>query len=293
MTARRTGNFERELDDQIEELIKEINQTQTDYLPLTGGTLTGNLTAPGFIGPLTGGLSGGASDTIRSSNTNNVSLASTDHSLQIGAGTGINLAVDNNDIQCRDNGAASVLQLNRLGGNVAIGTAGGLGALLINGFTAWHNGNFPFDVVVLQDQKAQNTDGGTFTAGAWQTRSLTTVVKDTGSICSLASNQFTIPAGTYLIYARLPAYAVNSHQAYLYNTNASTAISGCISGTELASASDSSTNSIVMFSAFTLSVQRTLEIRHRCQTSKATTGWGVAANFTTEIYTTVVLIRIA
>lgn len=34
-------------------------------------------------------------------------------------------------------------------------------------------------IVILQDQKAQNTDGGTFTSGAWRTRDLNTKVTDT------------------------------------------------------------------------------------------------------------------
>ena len=66
----------------------------------------------------------------------------------------------------------------------------------------------------LQDQKTSGTEGGNFTSGAWNTRTLNTEVTDTiGS--TLSSNQFTLPAGTYYIEASAPAYSVGRHLSRL------------------------------------------------------------------------------
>lgn len=59
--------------------------------------------------------------TIRLTSTSDVTLTSTDHAFQIGDDTVSNLAVDANEIQARNNGAGSALNLNVLGGDVNIG----------------------------------------------------------------------------------------------------------------------------------------------------------------------------
>lgn len=56
-----------------------------------------------------------------------------------------------------------------------------------------HENGIP--VAVIQDQKSSGTDGGTFTSGAWRTRTLNTTVLNTiGAGFSLSSNQFTLAA---------------------------------------------------------------------------------------------------
>ena len=67
---------------------------------------------------------------LRLSATEDASLSSTLHALQVGEDAGLNIAVDQNEIMARNNGAASPLYLNSDGGNV-----------LINGSLAWHAGN--------------------------------------------------------------------------------------------------------------------------------------------------------
>jgi hypothetical protein len=62
---------------------------------------------------------------VRLTSISDVSLSSTLHALQIGADVDPNLAMDTNEIQARDNGAAAQLFLNNGGGLVLIG-AGGL-----------------------------------------------------------------------------------------------------------------------------------------------------------------------
>jgi hypothetical protein len=144
--------------------------------------------------------------------------------------------------------------------------------------------------ICVQDQKSQNTAGGTFTSGAWRTRTLNTEVTDTGSNCSLASNQMTLDAGTYEILAFVPAMQVDAHQARLQNiTDGSTVLTG--TAENMPNSSATVTKSIIQ-GRFTLAAQKVLEIQHQCTTTRATDGFGHAANLTTEIYTTVELRKV-
>ena len=47
---------------------------------------------------------------------------------------------------------------------------------------------------VICDQKSNNTDGGTFTSGAWRTRDLNTELCEAEGLVSSSSNQFALSA---------------------------------------------------------------------------------------------------
>lgn len=79
-----------------------------------------------FTGLVTG-------STIRATGIGDVSLTSTGHGIQVGPTTGFNIAMDNNEIQSRNNGAASTLALNATGGNVGLSGYGLAGAIYSNG----------------------------------------------------------------------------------------------------------------------------------------------------------------
>ena len=61
-------------------------------------------------------------------------------------------------------------------------------------------------VAIIADVKAYNADGGTFTQNVWQTRDLNTELDDPLNIVTIASNQFTLQAGTYLVEWSAPAW---------------------------------------------------------------------------------------
>lgn len=142
----------------------------------------------------------------------------------------------------------------------------------------------------IQDQKAQNTPGGTFTVGAWQTRDLTTEVTNSIVGASLATNQITLPKGTYYIEATAPALGCNTHQAKLYNI---TDTSDIAFGTSESTASGTAvvTKSTVT-KEFTISAQKIIEVQHQCGTTSVTTGFGAQCNFATEVYTDVKIWKI-
>ena len=138
--------------------------------------------------------------------------------------------------------------------------------------------------ICIQDQKTQNTAGGTFTAGAWRTRDLNTEVADTGNHASITSNQITLAAGTYQCRIKCPAFAVNNHQAKLYNIDDSADV--VIGSTEYSRvATGYGHTSSMIIGRFTLAATKVLEVQHYCNTTFATEGFGTQANFTTEVYT--------
>ncbi len=145
----------------------------------------------------------------------------------------------------------------------------------------------PLDYILLRDEKAQNTAGGTFTTGAWQTRTLNTEVADTGNHCSLSSNQFTLQPGTYRIRARAPTYLVNNHQTRLQNiTDGTTTIVGTV---ERSAAAAGVMTSSFLEGRFSITAAKAFELQHRCSTTGTTDGFGQQSNLTTEVYAVVEL----
>lgn len=140
-------------------------------------------------------------------------------------------------------------------------------------------------ILIVQDQKAANTEAGTFTAGADRTRDLNTVVLNRIPGASLAANRITLPAGLYLINGKAPAHGVSRHKAKLRNvTDGADVIPGTAEYT-------SSTVSVTTWShiegTFSISAPKEFEIQHRCQTTLASFGLGIASSYATEVYTSV------
>lgn len=132
-------------------------------------------------------------------------------------------------------------------------------------------------IVIVVDEKTANTAGGTFTSGAWQTRVLNTLRVNDATIASLASNQVTLPAGTYECWISAPAIQVDRHMIRLRDTTAGSTI---ITGTsEISLTTDLRGTRSFLYHKFTISVSSALEVQHRCQTTKTTNGFGLEGNF--------------
>ena len=149
------------------------------------------------------------------------------------------------------------------------------------------------DRVVYVDEKAVTVDAGTFTSGAWRTRTLNTTrySRQTTAFSSLSSNQITLQAGTYYINGSAPAFVVTRHQTRFENvTDTSTAITGT---SEYTSSGDTIQTRSFIKGVITIASAKTFEFQHRCQTSRGTDGLGVAADFTTEVYAEIEIVRLA
>lgn len=145
----------------------------------------------------------------------------------------------------------------------------------------------------LQDQQASGASGGTFTSGAWRTRTLNSVLTNEITGASLATNQITLPAGTYWIEAEAPGHRVDPHKAKLYNV---TDASDTLIGSSADSGGDASfvqTYSTIK-GRFTIAAPKVFEIRHRCTSTRSTNGLGSASSFgVNEIYSDLRIWKIA
>jgi hypothetical protein len=137
---------------------------------------------------------------------------------------------------------------------------------------------------LIHDERTNGTNGGTFTAGAWQTRDLNTEVADPDGIVSIASNQFTLGAGSYLIKWSTPGTTLSLSQSRLYDVTNTAAIEygqGSYFTTGTANTSFSCGAARVTIASSTV-----YEIQHRCSSSTTNTGFGFAVSFGgKEVYT--------
>ena len=149
------------------------------------------------------------------------------------------------------------------------------------------------DLLHVREEQAANTASGTFTQDVWQTRVLNTVVTNEISGASLATNQITLPAGTYEIRSFAPAYRCSQHQSKLRDTtNTSDLIIGSSAFTDTSVDGDN-THTFVN-GKFTLSGEVVLELQHRCTVSHSTNGFGVAGNVgVVEVYAEVLIKKLA
>lgn len=142
---------------------------------------------------------------------------------------------------------------------------------------------------IIEDRKAQNTNGGELTGGTDNIRALNTLAYNRASTVSLSSNQFTLPAGNWEISWDAPAFQVNHHQSMLYDVTGATVVArGSSEMCELGEEDVYTTRSFGCHRA-ALSGSRTFEIRHNVETTNATDGGGSQANRGQEVYTRVVI----
>lgn len=128
------------------------------------------------------------------------------------------------------------------------------------------------DLYYVREETAEPNDGGTFTSGAWQTRTLNTEVVTEIAGASLSSNQITLPAGTYFIKIVAPAYRTEQTQARLRNiTDGVTAVNSI---RHLLDNGSFFGLSNVGAELITIASSKVFELQHRCSSTQATDGFG-------------------
>ena len=143
----------------------------------------------------------------------------------------------------------------------------------------------------IRDEKSDTTEGGGFTSGSPQTRTLNTTYGDT-EFYILSSNQITLMPGKYSIDAHLPAYRVNKHKASLYDiTNSAFIIVG---GNSHSDSSSGGTVYSLVSGEFYVEAPTVFELRHECFTTNGTNGFGRENSFgEVEVYSMVNLKKIS
>ena len=71
----------------------------------------------------------------------------------------------------------------------------------------------------VRDEKSSAVNGGAYAGGTWATRDLNKVVTNFIPGASLTNNRIALPAGRYKVDATVPAYAINTCRAALYNVS--------------------------------------------------------------------------
>lgn len=150
---------------------------------------------------------------------------------------------------------------------------------------------FGFQLFHAQDQKSSGTDGGTFTQGAWRTRTLNTSVTNEISGASLASSHAALPVGTYYAQGQAPGSVVGRHQLRIQNTTDGTTL---VTGSNAYSSAGSTNNSLAVVSGrFTLTGAKNVELQHQCEATRASTGFGESCDFDLEVYADLKIWKIA
>ena len=144
----------------------------------------------------------------------------------------------------------------------------------------------------IQDQKPQGTNGGTFTAGAWRTRDLNTVLTNTISGASLAANQITLPAGKYYVEASAPAYWVTRCKARLQDVSNNLTLLVGFSEYNWQDTSCYVQTRSEVYGIFEHGGAINLEVQHQSGVSSETNGFGHATNYATEVYSDIRIWRI-
>jgi hypothetical protein len=148
------------------------------------------------------------------------------------------------------------------------------------------------DLIHAREEQVAGTDGGDFTQAAWRTRTLNTLSVDTTGDAVLAANQLTVPAGTWDVWGRAPAYRVTQHQARLYDiTNADELLSGLSNFTQ--NLAFANVSEAVVVGRVTFTEATVVELQHQCATTRAADGFGIGAGVGTEVFAELILRRAA
>lgn len=154
----------------------------------------------------------------------------------------------------------------------------------------WSNVTAPststLETAVFLDQRADGTVGGTATTGAWTTRTLQTTATNNITDASLATNQVTLPTGTYLV--RAWAYQERTNSAGLRIKQGASTYHYGISGNTATDAATMLVDAIITIAG----ASDTIELQYYAQSSSSTNDLGrpvgIAGNL--ETYASVAIL---
>ena len=137
-----------------------------------------------------------------------------------------------------------------------------------------------------RDEKSSAVNGGAYAGGTWATRDLNKVVTNFIPGASLTNNRIALPAGRYKVDATVPAYAINTCRAALYNVSSAAYL--LYSPSERSDYSYNGYMHMRIRGEFTLATASLLEVRMWGQGTYVN-GMGLASgvNGVPEIYTEV------
>jgi hypothetical protein len=138
----------------------------------------------------------------------------------------------------------------------------------------------PLDRVIhCYEEQPSGTAGGASVANTWTTRVLNTTLANSITGASLASNEITLPAGTYDVSARAPCFSTGTSTGFklrLYDVTGATTL---IDGTSMWGGVSVEMECHVQ-GRFTLSATSNVRLEMTSTASRATNGFGVNAGIT-------------
>jgi len=143
-------------------------------------------------------------------------------------------------------------------------------------------GTSSIDVIYAREEQPSGTNGGASTASTWLARTLNIIKNDDTGGASLASNQITVPSGTYRVTARSPFYQAGPtfFKTRLYDVTNSAVL--LVSGQQYGDSGAASVD-VVLEGVITLSTATTLELQYFATAAKTTNGLGVSTSADGEI----------
>lgn len=147
-------------------------------------------------------------------------------------------------------------------------------------------------VAIIKDSKTSGVKGGAYnTVSSWQVRELNTPDSNNDFLVQIASNQFTLTSGEYIIEASAPAWNVLSHRIKLKNLVLGNEVFGESSYTTQYAQTRSHLTTRITIDA----TPDNFEIQHFCtaqNTADSALGVPVAAIGANEIYTQVKITKL-
>jgi len=133
---------------------------------------------------------------------------------------------------------------------------------------------FASQLLHIRDEKSAGTSGGSSVADTDNIRDLNTILTNEITGASLSSNQITLPAGTFYINAKAHAYATRQHRLLLQNvTDSSVTLLAMQSYNNITYLGHTAS---FLQGRFTISAQKTFELRHYTRDARASDGLGVS-----------------
>jgi hypothetical protein len=146
-----------------------------------------------------------------------------------------------------------------------------------------------YPIIWARDEKTSGTGAGVAASG-WQTRALGASKKNTISGASLASNQVTLPAGTYRYRGHAPSNGNGAHQAALYNVTDAAYAS---LGTSMAATTTSGIQTLShLIGEITIAASKVFELRQYNTNSGNSLG-SPAATGQVEVYAEIIFEKVA
>jgi len=145
-------------------------------------------------------------------------------------------------------------------------------------------------VAIFNETQSSGTNGGTATAGSYVKRTLNTTIQNGITGCSIASSVITLPAGTYFVEGFGTVFnLVDNYKNRLQNTSDATTTVLSINGFNQATVMG--TAQVIGY--FTIAASKNFELQTRVGSTVATNGYGPCVTFGDEIYSTIMITKVA